>query len=448
MDEYEKEIQKDKKFEEATIKRKNDETIIVITKEKYIFVITAEEVTFNGIYDGKEPPALQEGNVVFKLSPEGWTKANITVEITTKIKGYDLEYSMDGVKWKQYENPIVMTDNGTIYARLVDILGVTGESATKVIDKIDRTPPSATFSVEPESPSFFKDFQIIVNRKDKESGIAPDWTMFISESAVIGENTSNSSISGSDTADTIKGNFTVNTPTTLYCHAILHDKAGNSSEIVSEPIIIGDGNVSITTKVKGYKIDVKAEMPTGESEKVKSLSIDGIGSYNGNSYTFDVKGPGTYTVKAVMTNGRYLEKIVEVPYYEETDVFAYVNGNNIAHSDFFTLSNHYGDQPAYIQGMIGAGNSSGAGAFLSDFDVPYSKLNSKNINYSEIYAAGRFDSGANFGGCGAKMIVYYKDGTSGESTHAYKTVEGTQNFEIVLSLEEKEVNSIRFTIWR
>lgn len=98
--------------------------------------------------------------------------------------------------------------------------------------------------------------------------------------------------------------------------------------------------------------------------------------------------------------------------------------------------------------MIGAGNSNGAGALLSDFDVPYSKLNSKNMNYSEIYAAGRFDSGANFGGCGAKMTVYYKDGTEGESTYAYKTVEGTQNFEIILSLEEKEINFIRFTIWR
>ncbi len=116
-------------------------------------------------------------------------------------------------------------------------------------------------------------------------------------------------------------------------------------------------------------------------------------------------------------------------------------------SKILVLINHYGDNLAYIQGMIGAGNSSGAGAFLSNFDVSYSKLNSKNIMYSEIYAAGRFDSGDNFGGCGAKMIAYYKEGTSEESTHAYKTVKGTQNFKIILSLEEKEINSIRFTIW-
>lgn len=147
LDEFEKQIRDNSQFEKATVTRKNDETIVVITEEKFIFFITENGVEYKGIYDGKEPPALQEGNVEFKISPEGWTKSNVTVEISTPIEGYDLEYSLDSIVWDKYLTPIVMTDNGKIHARLVDVLGITGGSATKEIDKIDRTPPTATFSV-------------------------------------------------------------------------------------------------------------------------------------------------------------------------------------------------------------------------------------------------------------------------------------------------------------
>lgn len=44
LDEFEKEIKKDSRFKEAQMKRKNDGTIFIITKENYIFKVTENDV--------------------------------------------------------------------------------------------------------------------------------------------------------------------------------------------------------------------------------------------------------------------------------------------------------------------------------------------------------------------------------------------------------------------
>lgn len=150
LDEFEKEIKKEEIFKESSVIRKDVETINVLTKETFIFIIKENEIKCNGIYNGVKPPDLQESNVTFTPSTEDWTKENIEVEIATTVENYTLEYSLDGINWEKYINPITMTDNGAIYARLIDSFGMTGGVATKNITNIDRIPPTISCNLGEE----------------------------------------------------------------------------------------------------------------------------------------------------------------------------------------------------------------------------------------------------------------------------------------------------------
>ena len=83
MDRYEEKIKIDENFQEAEeIKRKNEETIIVITKEKYLFVITENKVEYLGQQSEKIPPDLDRNNADFIVLPEKeWTNTDVVVEI-------------------------------------------------------------------------------------------------------------------------------------------------------------------------------------------------------------------------------------------------------------------------------------------------------------------------------------------------------------------------------
>ncbi len=140
MDRYqeaiEKEIEKGDTFEGAKVERKSEGTIIVTTKEGYIYVVTEDEVKFLGKEGETTPPDLQESNVNFILSPDSWTNQDVRVEIKSTIEGYSIQYSLDGTTWENYKEAITVKENGTIYARLINELEETGGSATKNINII------------------------------------------------------------------------------------------------------------------------------------------------------------------------------------------------------------------------------------------------------------------------------------------------------------------------
>ena len=81
-------------------------------------------------------------SISFGYNPSGWTNGNVTVSITNKESGYNLEYSTDGSKWTPYTTGIVMSTNGAIYARLKDSTGQIGAVATGNVTKIDKLAPN------------------------------------------------------------------------------------------------------------------------------------------------------------------------------------------------------------------------------------------------------------------------------------------------------------------
>ena len=143
MDRYEKEIKEHEEFEE--VKRRDDATIGVITKEGYFYIVTENSVIFIGQQTGEKPPDLNESNVDFIITPQKeWVNSDVMVEIIPKaeIEGYLIEYSMDNVNWNLYTTPVTMTENGSIYARFTTALEETGEAFRKQISNIDKENPT------------------------------------------------------------------------------------------------------------------------------------------------------------------------------------------------------------------------------------------------------------------------------------------------------------------
>ncbi len=247
MDRYqeaiEKEIEKGDTFEGAKVERKSEGTIIVTTKEGYIYVVTEDEVKFLGKEGETTPPDLQESNVNFILSPDSWTNQDVRVEIKSTIEGYSIQYSLDGTTWENYKEEITVKENGTIYTRLINELEETGGSATKDITTIDKEQPNeATIRLSSTTTDISKSVTATVTQSDR--GISD---IDITKCKWI-YTTNNSSI-GTDEAEFTGGTFSQNpqdltlratTPGTYYLHVLSQDRAGNKRETIAKAVIVND----------------------------------------------------------------------------------------------------------------------------------------------------------------------------------------------------------------
>ncbi len=168
LDEFEKEIPQEERLKDAQLIRKDDETLIVITEENYVYKINENEIKFIGIYDGKKPPDLIDSIVTFKVTPDVlWTNKDVIVEISTIIQGYMIEYSLNGTNWQDYNEPIIMKQNGVIHARLIDAVGIHGGSATKSITIIDKENPRGSLDIISTEEAI----TINITAEDEQSGI-------------------------------------------------------------------------------------------------------------------------------------------------------------------------------------------------------------------------------------------------------------------------------------
>lgn len=108
LDEFENQIKKEEIFKEAQLNRKNDETIIIITKEGHGYKVTENDIEFIGKQGDTEPPKLDESNIKFTYDPlqeeKQWTNESVKVSISSSIENYDLQYSLDGNSWRSYRS--------------------------------------------------------------------------------------------------------------------------------------------------------------------------------------------------------------------------------------------------------------------------------------------------------------------------------------------------------
>ena len=146
MDKYQYEIRQNKKFKESEVKRKSDETILVTTKEGYVYEITQEAVEFIGKTGETTPPDLKQSDIEGRCDPDDWTNGEVKVTVKVnnkKLSKYTIQYSLDGkTNWKTYTTePITFKDNGSLFVRLQNELLEFGGATTINVTNIDKIAP-------------------------------------------------------------------------------------------------------------------------------------------------------------------------------------------------------------------------------------------------------------------------------------------------------------------
>ena len=275
MDRYEEKIQEEINKEEvlkgATKNRKDDNTILVITEEGWIYKVTEDEVILLGNREEyPEPPDLQEAEIKFTYAPSGWTNGNVKVSITAKADKFSIQYAIkdpnDENSWQSYPSTgVVMTENGNIYARLSNELGETTAWATGNVSKIDRTNPNLNVTTGTITTS---SIAVNVSASDTPSGLATSnaYRYYLNGTLV-------------PVATGSSYNFTsLNASTNYTIKVVVYDKAGNSAE------------QEIKAQTKALNVE--------ESKGIRYPNTTIIQDAGGNS----VKIPGGFTVSTESAN--------------------------------------------------------------------------------------------------------------------------------------------------
>ena len=179
MDEYEQEILKEEIFKEAQSNRVSEETIIIITKEGWVYKVTESEIKYIGKQGETEIPKLEESNIKFEYDPSplnhSWTNECVRVTILSEIGDYQIQYSTDGKNWSNYTTPVLVYENGPIYARLVNDLYEEVCYGAGSITNIDKETPFGSIiatNIESSSITISVDAQDRASQEAEASGIA------------------------------------------------------------------------------------------------------------------------------------------------------------------------------------------------------------------------------------------------------------------------------------
>ncbi len=89
---------------------------------------------------------VELAEITMSSSPAIWTNENVTVTVTYSSEVVTKQYSLNGTVWNTYIDPIVVsTNNTTVYAKGLDIVGNQSTQATLTVANIDKTIPTLEF---------------------------------------------------------------------------------------------------------------------------------------------------------------------------------------------------------------------------------------------------------------------------------------------------------------
>lgn len=182
------------------------------------------------------------------MNPEGYTNQDVEVEIQLKeeIKGYTLQYSKDEENWTNYTTgeKITYTENGTIYARLINVLKEEGGVATRTINTIDRDKPNeATITFNKTSISVGETLTATVTQSDvgtSKLDLENCKYIFTTTGTPLGIDMPSQYTGGNFSSETQTLTLDSSRLGTYYLHILSVDKAGNKIESISKAVTIKD----------------------------------------------------------------------------------------------------------------------------------------------------------------------------------------------------------------
>ncbi len=283
----------------------------------------------------EEDEGNKRANVTFSHDPIGWTNGNVEVTIDTTEKGYTLQYNTGDRNreedWKNYDIPVVMTENGSIYARLKDNANNKGEAIEHKITNIERVKP--TIQIQANTTAISQTKQITITAEDTGGSELLDanyYQYYLSTSGaeLLGGSWQNYT---SGTAFTIGNGMT---GTRYIWVKQIADNAGNKSETnngsyhVSSAYVFDNTapTLTITTDVNNPTNASSVTYTFTFSEPVTGFTKEDITATNGTKGTFTTKSTSRYTL--VVTNTRDCSQTISVAAEKCTDIAG--NGNKAA----------------------------------------------------------------------------------------------------------------------
>ena len=174
------------------------------------------------------------GNVTFAYNPSDWTNGNVSVTMTkaVEVNSYTLQYSLDNNTWVNYSSAVQKSENGRIYARLVDSAGNVGGVATGNVTNIDKTAPTIISELKEGVVTSYVSGDVAVNIKveDGQSGLKKveikykKSTENTYKTVILGE------YDGTNESKYISGILNLQPETTYNMYAVIYDVATNTQE--------------------------------------------------------------------------------------------------------------------------------------------------------------------------------------------------------------------------
>ena len=199
-------------------------------------------------------------------------------------------------------------------------------------------------------------------------------------------------------------------------------------------------NAKIKAKIVGLNVD---------NVSVTSIQKEGDKEIQGAEGTYEFDQAKEYKIIVKLSNGRKVEKIINMDKITEFDVFDYCSKTKKSLESFgmtkwWNNSNH--EITKFVVGFLAAGHGAGEGYFSANFSIPATCLK-EIISYNNVFVRFNFetDGKATIQG---KVIINYTDGTNNSSNT--KTMTGhclghNTPYDIEVNVDKKKiVKSIDF----
>jgi alpha-tubulin suppressor-like RCC1 family protein/fibronectin type 3 domain-containing protein len=369
----------------------------------------------NNKFNGYQYPPIQI-MLVDILSPATFaadittpTNSVVTITINYPTNATIKEYKIDSGAWTEYTGPIVMNQNGTVYARSKNAAGTISEESSYVVSNIYKVPPVISLTPSTNEPTN-QDVVITVSVTDSGSGI-------VTKKYASGNQTANYFASA---GTILSGNsFIISANGTYSVYA--KDNAGNETvEIITisnidktppadatfsaNPATPTNGNVTITINypsdaaVKEYKIGTGtwttyiAPIVVTENTTVFARSKDTVGNMSGES-SYEVKNidrtpPDAPTLSASPTTPTNGNVTVTITFSDDSVVKEYKIGSGLW-TDYTEPVIVTENNTVYARGKDSAGNYSAESSLvISNIDkIPLKPSLTLSANETSVVAS-------------------------------------------------------------
>ena len=323
----------------------DDNTAIIKTKDGQTFEITTGTVEYVNTEGMETPPSYADGNISYAKSPnDEYTNQDVEVSLSKNVEGnFTIQYSLDGVNYVDYSEPIKFAQNGTLYYCLRNAVYNKNNYGRVEIESIDKDKPEInSFTVDNTSKVSSK----VLTIDATDSGVSGIKGYYIG--------TSNTEPALSDfVASNTK---TITTNGTYYAWVI--DKANNISdkkEIVESNIVY---TVGTSVNVGSYSFYVIGD----SGDNVTLLCKTTIGTANwdnaktqASTFGNELGGSGRLMTKAeaqalsssIRNIGSYYW-LADYSHFDRGDDYAWLVDSDGRLGCYRSVENRYGVRPVVV----------------------------------------------------------------------------------------------------